>query len=69
MTNRSWFGNFKIGQRKGVQIHIPVDVIAADSFSNTANTQTVDVNEILMVGKVWTQVQNHWSSSKSNYGL
>jgi phosphoglycerate kinase len=32
MTNRSWLWNFKIGQRKGVQIHIPVDVIAADSF-------------------------------------
>jgi 3-phosphoglycerate kinase len=29
-----------------------------------SHTQTVDVNEILMVGKVWTQVQNHWSSSK-----
>jgi phosphoglycerate kinase len=45
-------GNFKIGQRKGVQIHIPVDVIAADK---RMLTQT-DVNEILMVGKVWTQV-------------
>jgi 3-phosphoglycerate kinase len=54
----------RLAKEKGVQIHIPVDVIAADSFSNTANTQTVDVNEILMVGKVWTQVQNHWSSSK-----
>jgi hypothetical protein len=57
----------RLAKEKGK--HIPVDVIAADSFSNTANTQTVDVNEILMVGKVWTQVQNHWSSSKSNYGL
>jgi 3-phosphoglycerate kinase len=46
------------------KVHIPVDVIAADSFSNTANTQTVDVNEILMVGKVWTQVQNHWTVQK-----
>jgi len=31
---------------KNVQIHIPVDVLAADDFSNTANTQVVDVREI-----------------------
>lgn len=31
---------------KNVQIHIPVDVVAADSFSNDANKQIVDVNEI-----------------------
>ena len=31
---------------KNVQIHIPVDVVAADSFSNDANTQIVDVREI-----------------------
>ncbi|MFV8351883.1 phosphoglycerate kinase [Flavobacterium sp. XS2P14] len=36
----------RLAKEKGVQIHIPVDVIAADSFSNTANIQTVDVNEI-----------------------
>ena len=36
----------RLAKEKGVQIHIPVDVIAADSFSNTANTQIVDVNEI-----------------------
>ncbi len=29
-----------------VQVHIPVDVVAADNFSNTANTQIVDVKEI-----------------------
>jgi phosphoglycerate kinase len=29
-----------------VQVHIPVDVVAADDFSNTANTQIVDVKEI-----------------------
>lgn len=29
-----------------VQVHIPVDVVAADDFSNNANTQIVDVNEI-----------------------
>jgi phosphoglycerate kinase len=36
----------KIAKEKGVQIHIPVDVIAADAFSNDANTQVVDVREI-----------------------
>lgn len=33
-------------KKKGVEIHIPVDVIAADDFSNTANTQVVDVDKI-----------------------
>ena len=36
----------RLAKEKGVQIHIPVDVIAADDFSNTANTQVVDVNAI-----------------------
>lgn len=36
----------KKAKEKGVQIHIPVDVVAADAFSNTANTQIVDVREI-----------------------
>lgn len=36
----------KIAKEKGVQIHIPVDVIAADTFSNDAKTQIVDVREI-----------------------
>ncbi|MEO0528058.1 MAG: phosphoglycerate kinase [Bacteroidota bacterium] len=31
---------------KKVQVHIPVDVLAADDFNNNANTQVVDVNEI-----------------------
>jgi len=31
---------------KNVQIHIPVDVIAANDFSNNADTQVVNVNEI-----------------------
>lgn len=31
---------------KNVQIHIPVDVIAADAFSNDANTQIVPANDI-----------------------
>ncbi|WP_339753638.1 phosphoglycerate kinase [uncultured Winogradskyella sp.] len=36
----------KQAEDKGVKIHIPVDVIAADAFSNDANTQIVDVNHI-----------------------
>ena len=31
---------------KNVQVHIPVDVLAADDFSNDANTQVVDVRAI-----------------------
>jgi len=33
-------------KEKNVHIHIPVDVVAADSFSNEAKTQIVDVREI-----------------------
>ena len=33
----------RLAKEKGVQIHIPVDVIAGDKFSNDANTQAVDV--------------------------
>ena len=33
-------------KQKNVQIHIPVDVLAADDFSNDANTQIVDVRTI-----------------------
>ena len=36
----------KQAKEKGVQIHLPVDVVAADAFSNDANTQVVDVNQI-----------------------
>ncbi len=36
----------KQAEAKGVKIHIPVDVIAADAFSNDANTQIVDVRHI-----------------------
>lgn len=35
-----------LAKQKNVHIHIPVDVIAADAFSNDANTQVVDVREI-----------------------
>jgi phosphoglycerate kinase len=31
---------------KNVQIHLPVDVVAADAFSNDANTKVVNVREI-----------------------
>jgi phosphoglycerate kinase len=33
-------------KEKNVQIHIPVDVIAADAFSNDANTKVCDVTKI-----------------------
>lgn len=36
----------KLAKEKGVQIHIPIDVVAADSFSNDAKTQIVDVKNI-----------------------
>lgn len=36
----------KQAKAKNVQVHIPVDVIAADAFSNDANTQIVDINAI-----------------------
>lgn len=36
----------KQAEEKGVQIHIPVDVIAADDFSNDAETQIVDSDKI-----------------------
>jgi len=36
----------KKAKEKNVQIHIPVDVIAADAFDNNANTQTVDADNI-----------------------
>ena len=36
----------RLAKEKGVQIHIPVDVVAANTFSNDAETQIVDVKEI-----------------------
>ncbi|MEM9679358.1 MAG: phosphoglycerate kinase, partial [Bacteroidota bacterium] len=36
----------KQAEAKNVQVHLPVDVIAADAFSNDANTQVVDVTKI-----------------------
>lgn len=36
----------RLAKEKNVQVHIPVDVIAADDFSNSAKTQVVDVNAI-----------------------
>ena len=35
-----------LAKLKNVHIHIPIDVVAADSFSNDANTQIVDVRKI-----------------------
>ena len=36
----------KKAKAKNVQVHIPVDVIAADAFSNDANTEVVDIDKI-----------------------
>lgn len=36
----------KQAKAKGVQVHIPVDVVAADDFSNDANTQVCDIDNI-----------------------
>ena len=36
----------RLAKEKGVQIHIPIDVVAANAFSNDAQTQIVDVKEI-----------------------
>ncbi|RTY88314.1 phosphoglycerate kinase [Flavobacterium sp. RSP15] len=36
----------RLAKEKGVQIHIPVDVVAANAFSNDAQTQIVDVKAI-----------------------
>jgi phosphoglycerate kinase len=36
----------RLAKEKGVQIHMPVDVVAANAFSNDAQTQIVDVNAI-----------------------
>jgi phosphoglycerate kinase len=36
----------RIAKEKGVQIHIPVDVVAGDQFSNEATIQVVDANAI-----------------------
>ena len=36
----------KTAAKKNVKVHLPVDVIAADDFSDSANTQTVDIDAI-----------------------
>ena len=36
----------KQAEAKGVQVHLPVDVLAADDFDNNANTQFLSVDEI-----------------------
>ena len=36
----------RLAKEKNVQLHLPVDVLAADDFSNTANTQVVDITAI-----------------------
>lgn len=36
----------KKAKEKGVEVHIPVDVIAADDFNNNANTEICDIDKI-----------------------
>ncbi|WP_289645294.1 phosphoglycerate kinase [Maribacter aestuarii] len=36
----------KQAKEKGVNVHIPLDVVAADDFNNEANTKVVDVDKI-----------------------
>jgi phosphoglycerate kinase len=36
----------KQAKEKGVRVHLPVDVIAANDFNNNADTKEVSVNEI-----------------------
>lgn len=36
----------KQAEAKGVTIHLPVDVVAADDFSDSANTKIMNINEI-----------------------
>jgi phosphoglycerate kinase len=49
-----------LAKEKGVQIHIPVDVVAANAFSQMMQKlQIVDVNEIPDGWQGLTQVQNH----------
>ena len=36
----------RLAKEKNVQIHLPVDVIAANSFSNEAETKIININEI-----------------------
>lgn len=39
-------GILKQAEEKGVKVHLPVDVVAADKFSEDANTQVVDIYHI-----------------------
>lgn len=45
----------KQAEAKGVKIHLPVDVMAADDFSNDANTQICDI----------TAIPDHWQGLDS----
>lgn len=36
----------ELAKEKNVDVHLPLDVIAADAFSETANTKTVSINDI-----------------------
>lgn len=56
----------KKAAQKGVAIHLPVDVVAADDFDANANTQIVDVNDIPTVGKVWMPDPLPWKTSRTS---
>ena len=43
----------KLGKEKNVKIHLPVDAIIADQFSNDAHTKTEALMPFLKVGWDW----------------
>jgi phosphoglycerate kinase len=49
---------------KGVQIHIPVDVVAANAFSNDAETKIMNVDSIPDGWQGLDAGQNHWLTLK-----
>jgi hypothetical protein len=61
-----------LAKEKGVQIHILLDVVAANAFSNAndAETQIVDVKEIPeWLARFGRRSVNHWKNFKSNHGI
>lgn len=36
----------EMAKKKNVQVHLPVDAVIADNFSNSANTKSIDINAI-----------------------
>jgi hypothetical protein len=52
MTNKDLALDFKIGKRKGVQIHIPVDVVAQMRFQMMPKLKLLMWTPFLTDGKV-----------------